>query len=382
MSVEAPKQTYYPEVQVRNKVLWVNPNIYLPFPLISGESTRLGVFVVKPQAVSSGFMGLGVNHYHGRSAYLGSAEIADCQGNIYRDIDLKGIGYLKEERSDLAKGPQVAPIENRNSEATNGLWRLEKAQREIRITEDLHSRGVRTYRIGALIGLEEIALPDGTILSIEEAKAKGMIHVEEQPVIGLRLYRFRERIEHMSSERMQIMNTARNRLEKELGTTIGWQEFLSWFSVTLGSNLAAIHNAGYWHGSLDPHNITLAAEIIDFGLDYGLNSFTFSKKLADLNIQERGHEIRHDYNRAYDCVGAVVGDIQWGIKKREELIVGTHFGKMFYKAYVDRIADHKAPVEEPGNARSLRLESFSTTVREPRNFLENLRAKLSRRGSS
>lgn len=329
-----------PEVHVKNKVLWLNPNLQLPFDLTLGQNTPLGMFVVDPKFELPGSFHLGTDSLHGRSGYLGRIMITDTKDNIYFDHDLKGIGYLN---GNLNENPTVSPIIIRDRDSTSGLWRLEKAQREVIITEDLITQGVRTYRIGALIGLEEIALPDGSKLSVTEAKSRGLMHPDETPVIGLRVYRFRERVGNLYGPRATMIIDAKNIVEKERGITLGWQEFLVWYSQTLGSNVAAMHKAGYWHGALDPHNVTLAAEIVDFGL----GSYSDSKKLIDLSPRDRKAYLYLDYRLAYDCMRQVSSTVQWSLEKADQLVIGTHFGKIFYDAYKQTSVSHIVPAEDP-----------------------------------
>ncbi len=344
MYIESKTALRYPEVSVRNRVLWVNPNLNLPFRLTEGQPTDLGVFLVDPNIVHNSRFTLGVDHIHGRTGYVGRFEVADKNGVIYRDFDLKGMGYVK---GGYGQDLRVLPVGEKDEGSTYGIWRIEKARREAQITEDLTEREVRTYRIGAIIGLEEIALPDGTKISIEEAKSRGMIHEDEQPVVGLRLYRSRERVRHSLDRFKEIMDDAKKCVSIEFGREINWQEYLTWFSDTLGKNLAEVHNAGYWHGAPDEHNVTLAAEIIDFGLDHGLKDRTFSKRLEDLNLSERDSYIRMDYEMAYDVVRQTARSVQMDPKTHEELIPGTHLGQIYYDAYVKAIKGHKGPAPRP-----------------------------------
>ncbi len=349
MAVETLSPVYSPEVPVRNKVLWVNPQIDLPFNLAVGKSTNLGVFLVDHRTVSNDSFKLGVASNHGRSVHLGRVKISDSNGNIYRDVDLKGAGYVKGNGTKTDPS-FVTPISIKGKDSTFGIWRFEKAQREVDITEDLTAKGVRTYRIGALIELEEIALPDGTKISITEAKSRGIMNVDEKPVIGLRLYRNRMRVQDKYPNTSQVLCDAKKMVELELGREMTWQEYLCWFSTSLGSSIAGIHNAGYWHGAIDAHNVTLSAEIMDFGFDWGEKDY-FSKKLEDLSSKVRGYEISDDYRKAYERMCEIVRAVQWDLDRRAELMPGTHFGKMFHKAYVDTSITHDAPAEEPDTRR-------------------------------
>lgn len=290
---KALEREFFPAIEVDNRVLWVNPNIYLPFNIKSEFRTDLGVFVVNCSEIKPR-LHLGFDNIHHRAGYLGEIAIADRNGTVYHDLDLKGVGYVTNPKGrDYLSVYQIRP---RGDNDTWGTWRREKLEREIKITEDLICEGVRTYRIAIAIELKEIALPEGKTITVGQAKDLGMMNKDETPVIGLRVYRDRDRIRHKENDLVSSFTRAKKIIEKELGSELTWEQYCLWFAQTLGQNLAKIHKSGYWHGWVSDHNVTRVCEIIDFGYSEG------SKKLADLPNSEAQQNKARDYSEARDTL--------------------------------------------------------------------------------
>lgn len=310
--VEALIGKLFPAVEVRNTVVWQNPQIILHFPIETGKPSVFGVFLVNQVLGLKPKLLLEIDNIHHRAGSLGEfpGGIRDREGNLYHDWDLKGVGYVSNLKSDRGK-LMVFPLRRRPKErggseinATWGTWRHEKAIREKEITEDLIKNGVRTYRIAAIIGLEEVAFPNGEVATVEEVKKRGLMFEDEIPVVGLRIYRIRDRIRHLETQSLPLYTRAKDFLEQELGRTLSWDEYAFWFATTLGTNLAKIHQLGYWHGWLSPHNITLACEIVDFGFGEG------SKKLKDLASSEAQKRKDEDFNKSKETLNVVLKQLQ------------------------------------------------------------------------
>ncbi len=83
---------------VKNNVLMVNPNISSPLKLEKGKTSPIGLFADKTRTKPSeaGQIGLEILPRHLRSTLLARAIFRDNQGNLYRDIDIKGAGFLSQ----------------------------------------------------------------------------------------------------------------------------------------------------------------------------------------------------------------------------------------------------------------------------------------------
>lgn len=291
------EREFFPAIDVNNKVVWVNPKILLPFNIQIGEKSDLGAFTVNPDSNILPKIWLGFENIHHRAGFLSEIVIADQQGIKYCGLDLKGIGYVTNPKGKNSL--RVYQVRPRSENDSWGIWRKDKAEREIKITEDLISNGVRTYRIAAVIELKEIALPYGEVIPIEQAINIGMINPEEIPVIGLRIYRNRERIRHSDINPANILNKAKTIIEKELDRILSWEDYLTWFAQTLGENLAKMHQCGYWHGWVSPHNVTLACEIVDFGFGEG------NKKLENLPFIKAQQHKQADFMQARNSLNTL-----------------------------------------------------------------------------
>jgi len=292
--LERDKIELFPTINVRNTVLWQNPDIFAPFDLSIGKTCNLGVFLVRPQSDNIDRLKLEVDPIHHRCGLLGRVKIGDTQGNIYRDIDLKGVGYVALARN--TDKTLVFDIRKRGEEDTWGTWRDDKALRERDITEFLARRGVRTNRMIAIIELEELALSNGELLTIKEAKKRGLLRATEKPVIGVRAFRMRDRVRHQEKQDPTVFFAAKEVVEEENGLKLRWDEYIFWIAMTLGKNLGLIHKSGYWHGIPSPHNITLAGEIVDFGFGEG------SKRLEDLPFSRAQQCKQLDISQTRDTV--------------------------------------------------------------------------------
>src|SRR3990167_2686820 len=139
---------------VRNRVLAVNEDVYSPFSLIEGQASPLGVFAhYSPQYHYSRFYrGLKLETYegHGRTVILGRVLFCDKQGRVYRDVDLKGIG--------MVGGWGVGTPGRHREGGRTGLLDEDSAFYDWQASEKLLSAGIRTPRVLAIIGLEELVV--------------------------------------------------------------------------------------------------------------------------------------------------------------------------------------------------------------------------------
>lgn len=307
------KRLYYPTVGVANEVLWVNSHLEVPFNLEVGKPIELGVMVVNPQTASlDSNLYLGVDSIHGRSGYLGRHPVCDDTGVMYRDWDLKGVGYIgrimvssQDRDYGTMSQAQIKTVVFKDNYSTYGIGTLSKARREILITEDIHQQGARTNRIAALIGLHKIATPSGALISVDTAKKTGLIHPNAIPVLSLRTYRIRERLEYPTENARYAVWDAKGCAEEELDRDLSWQDFMEWYMTNLGGTMGVI-NRTYWHGAADSHNLTMGAEVVDFGLDYGDEQD--SKKI--INDPESSTRVWFDKRQVSESSREMIGVIR------------------------------------------------------------------------
>lgn len=295
--------------QVKNRVLRVNSNLNFPFNLAKGKPTQLGLFaqrVLEEPTPQTRKHKLEVLPQHGRSALLGRVVFSDNKGHIYRDIDLKGIGLLF--KPDLTSSP-VAIVSNPGKthsleEGRYGLLEKETAIYDYDKCEDFLEAGIRTVRTIAIIGLEELIV-NRRRTSLADAIKRGVIDQNFHPVIQVRAYGTRARIEDLFDSDLHpfewvgasisdiikysktsdlLLEDAKKLVTIELGKeTITDDEYLKWFAETLGRNVGLIHKNGWLHGYLISHNITLDCRIADFDSVTDLNKTTQEKYKEELH---------------------------------------------------------------------------------------------------
>jgi tRNA A-37 threonylcarbamoyl transferase component Bud32 len=228
---------------------------------------------------------------HGRTAIAGRVLFRTASG-VYRDIDAKGIGYLrlalrKSENAvkDRMEVLPPAPKIQLDDMGIYGILNKNEADIEIKNATAFIKAGIRTALPVAEIELHQLVDEKGQHISIEEAQKRGMLNPENQrPVILLRAFGTKLRIENIhgaetKEEAKAMIDDAKNILSRELGRQIAEKTYVWWFAVNLGKQMARMHKKGWVHGYLHDHNITLDCRIID--LDEAKKSFSKEERETD-----------------------------------------------------------------------------------------------------
>jgi tRNA A-37 threonylcarbamoyl transferase component Bud32 len=251
-----------PVVNIDNEVLWVNEDMNLPFKIKKGEPTDVVGFFIQASEENkvNSFLKLEIHSEHQRTALIGRVIFRDKQGNLYRDIDQKGGGYIRNE-----------VVENITISFANsgsfGICDLRRAATDKRLSEKFINYGIRTHRVVAIIKLKEIV--DGTEkITIEEARRRNRFRSIENPVIEVRAYGTKMRIHDIYYDKKcdKFLKDAMYLVAQEKGVepeSFGIADYYNWFCVTLGEQVAKMHSNGYAHRYLTPHNITLDCRIVD-----------------------------------------------------------------------------------------------------------------------
>lgn len=281
-----------PAYPIDNTVIWVNPNMISPFNFKIGERSPLGMQfqtaedglvlhhyfdrIPRPNAL------LGIQHEHTRCGILGRIVIADNQGNLYRDIDLKGVGK-----------PTHPPSEGDYPSAPLGLFDYECALYDAEMAEILTAKGIKTSRTLAILRLNE--LYDAFMLKgeIQYFKDKGIINPDRVPVIAVRAFSVKTRI--IDLENYDFDGTADwtghvsplfadgiASVNAQYGLKLDSnhpQEYLKWLAKTSAEQLALIHLAGKCHRYISRHNVTVDGRIVDYD---SLEPFSKSEARSDI----------------------------------------------------------------------------------------------------
>ena len=256
--------------RVKNEVLEVNPAFQrtLPLALEEGRPSPLGLFIEaaferKLEQLPKEKQALEFWPQHHRSIILGRVIFKDNDGHIYRDIDLKGIGRHPLSRFGSGLGEKMA------GSGRIGLLEEDMAEFDYQMTEEFLMAGIRTCRIIGIIKLKEI-ISMGRKLSLREAEETGIIDKDFHPVVEVRAYATKFRIDDILAEvSIKNQNAMIEDAQKIISREFGIKEFesnydyLKWFAETLGRNVGLIHKNGWLHDYLTGHNITLDCRIID-----------------------------------------------------------------------------------------------------------------------
>jgi hypothetical protein len=324
-----------PAIEVANSVVWVNPDIDLPFKLKEGERTDLAKFFTANPEATQKTSSLRAHASHKRAALLGRVAIKDREGNQWRDVDTKGTGYLyANQHTPLGVRDPRDPHAGLDSSQTPGIARMEDAIWDRDKTELFLRNGIRTYRIAAIIKLEEIVDVDGTKVSIEEAKKRQMLREDDVPVQELRVYGTRARLSQIWDRPHEAqVQDAMAIVSQEFGIHFkDEKEYLSWFADTLGEQLAKIHNLGYVHNFVTQHNITLDCRIID------LDSVEERQVIGEQEFEKKEGK---DLKKAQESLMRYVGDVFKLViqgPQMEAALAQPAFLDTFRKAY-DRTRD-------------------------------------------
>lgn len=274
--------------EVKNRVLWVNPNVDIPVKLEKGESSPLGLFVEatfreSPEELPEGKHALEVWRMHRRSALLGRVIFADDKGRCYRDIDLKGIGHV------FSAGIRSAIVLEPSKPSSGvGLLDRDSAFYDRQVSEEFLLAGIRTHRVLATIELKELIVNQRK-LSLREAIEEGIIDDNFHPVVELRAFGTKTRIIDIGptstkEERELLFKDAKKLVSQELGykKPMVPEEYLNWFAKTLGVNVGLMHKNGWFHGNPTVYNITLDCRVVD--LDSVTQLTNESEQGSDLEV--------------------------------------------------------------------------------------------------
>jgi hypothetical protein len=266
---------------VKNTVIKANPNVYAPFNLKVGEPSPLGLFLrsefrEKPGSLPAGRHALEYHYEHNRSIILCRAVFQDKEGRMYRDVDLKGVGYFFTDYSYNETYNKIVTShlgDRRNENNYEGFLNKDIALYDYMMTEKFLKKGIRTCRALGIIELQEIfSIDHSKKLSYKEAVEEEIIQRDFHPVVEVRAFSTKFRIQDVCGPRpidceltRLMLDDAKKLVSQELGlnTIMSNLEYLEWFADTLGRNIGLMHRSGWEHHYLF-HNITLDCRLVDF----------------------------------------------------------------------------------------------------------------------
>jgi hypothetical protein len=294
-----------PARRIRNTTLWVNDAFPL-FRLKVGEEAPIGLFltpktsevseknrgkksvgqriwefifgkdVFKEDREKNQTVSLEVLPEHRRSAIISRAYFKDNEGRLYRDIDIKGIGYIIRDSFGEMRVANIL----RSGDMVYGLENREDAEKDRDLSEKFVHAGIRSTRVIAIIQPHEIIIDSEgkTIsISINEAKERGLIPERYEPVLTVRAFGVKTRVNEQmdQSKKFFFLDDARRFVALELKRNeFSFKDYMEWFAETLGNNIGLMHSNGWAHGHFwpdykRPSNVTLDCRIVDLGTVIG-----------------------------------------------------------------------------------------------------------------
>ena len=276
-----------PTFKLKNEVIWTNPNKNLKFPFLFEKGQRdvdLGIFLQpEKHAIPEGNRTLGVRWGHGRSADIGKVFFRDSSRPdlVYRDIDIKGAGYVTGAMSSLGEKLTSRQWRPRESPAVGyaGLLGKGYALHDSAMSETLTQKGMRPHRSLAIIKLHELPLLSDNsqveIMPIAELQKRSLLPSDFEPVLQVRAYGVKTRVANFLMKNAVQINHTPDDIKSDVEDAISLVRYetegavkdalgyLRWFARTLGKNVQLLDKAGYSHRYLDPQNITLDCCIVD-----------------------------------------------------------------------------------------------------------------------
>ncbi len=253
-----------PAIEVKNEVVWMNDDVEMPFNFEEDKPSKVGVFLTPEPNGKDAIFHVKVMDNHFRSALLGKVIFKDKEGNLYRDVDIKGMGPISD--ANLMTGSiEAGSAKNiARGQTPWGFFDWGYAETDRDMSEFFIKQGLRTHRVLAIIRLDEIVVENGEKISVSKARKLGYIKYTTKPVIEVRAFGTKARIADANNQ--VLLEDAKHMVAQELEKTpydFSKEDYIKWFAQTLGKQVAIIHNAGFTHEYLTSHNITLDCRIVD-----------------------------------------------------------------------------------------------------------------------
>lgn len=276
---------YYPISKVSNVVSYVNPffNGMLK-GLTKGEPSKLG-FSLDSSKVDSTYdlklvpgSNILINNKHTRSGVFAKAFLRPSDyakrphpyPDFIRDLELKGCGF----------NPDFF-----NTKITDfGFQDRQNAIDDSNVTDYLAHHGLRVVPHIAHIRLNEIII-NGEKYSIEEAKEKELISKGIEPILIVRGFGTRNRVEDLlkAYDNEKLINDAIDVLSIETGNSkkLTQNEYAEWFAKNLGRQIGLMDKLKFLHYALSSHQVTLDGRIVDFaGSQYIKKDASLEEQIA------------------------------------------------------------------------------------------------------
>src|SRR3989338_1089236 len=339
------REAILPALEVKNTVIWKNPAFpELPFNIQLGKQTQLGVFFTANPAVYTNEKvrtpAIMPEYQKGRSGLMGSVVFQDREGHLWRDVDAKGIGHVE--------GKKILPVSQEASMGDSrkylGLCDYEFAERDRNYSEKFLKAGIRTHRVVAIIDLEELIDETGGKISLDETRKRNIIGEDMHPVIQVRAFGTKERIDYLRREDNSdparpktAFQDAKALVAQERGIppkNFSDKQYLAWFAETLGQQVAKIRKLDLYHGYLSPHNITLDCRIVDLDSVATTKEHLLSEDREGLSANDLYTLDLDEAGQSLNVLHRVVRDLSPNLPLRAEDLIALYIKS--YEAELSR----------------------------------------------
>lgn len=296
---------------LKNTVVIVNSLVKYPLPLEVGKASPIAFFYNGSvhgdrKSVFNQYV-LETHQEHHRSALLARAIFEDQKGRLYRDLDIKGIGYVHPTYGMTALPYNGLGYTDRLGR-TFGFLSMTEAMLDYESSQRLLGIGVRSHAALAVAKLDEVVV-DGNVVPVTYAREIGILAAGFIPVVEIRAFGTKGRIRDVLSGSYlsnALLSDAKKIVEQETDRAMTWVEYFQWFVATLGENLGRLHGANLSHNDITTQNVTLDCRLTDL---HSVRRLTFIKGVNDLRFAWRTLSSLKDYLRREYDIRVLTADI-------------------------------------------------------------------------
>jgi len=338
--LERQKETL-PGTIVKNETIWVNDEIN-EFDLEKGKPARLGTFL-NPRDDDPDSVPLEVRYGHHRSGII-TRRIFHDDKQWYRDVRLKGIGFMTMDKENYSTKSIVKPIYRMRAGYLGGILKYKSAKWSAEWDEGFYEAGIRTDRVMAIIRLLEYIDENGDKQPIDELKKKFIVHRDFDPVVEVDAFGTITRINEVikdKDEAQLLLDDARILVAEELGIKpdqFSFHDYLLWFAQNLGRNISLMHKNGWIHQNLTMENshhinITLDCRIVDKDTVYDVYEKPLEKPVIEKAFIK-------DIDQADEASAILYNDVKEYSGQGQQLADEQVYRAAFEEAY-DKVTDEQ-----------------------------------------
>lgn len=260
-----------PITPVKSQIIWTSPEpAFRHLVREIREAPQPGFFLTTKTTGKEAR----VRYHLNRHCIIGSEVFYDSRGQLYRDIDAKGVGYT---RGFPMRFLSVREPEMDGDMEMRGILHRNVAEEDCLNTEEMHKLGIRMARHVAQIELFELVDQDGSIVPREVIGKRIGVNLDKvSPILAIRVMGTTSRVYDLKTIQeaknqgyvREVLDDALSLVSLELGQKLKPKDYVVWFAETMGSQLGVLHKNGVWTDfsmqiHRGTHNLTLDCRLTD-----------------------------------------------------------------------------------------------------------------------